>query len=409
MPSAYRDKSAVSHNFSFQQDIRYIFKINKWILGSLGLWPVTIRGIGQHTFKITFAVCNFVIIFSIMPCVLHILYDDEDTIMKLKLFGVLAYSFTTITKYYILTIRRPRILRCIEYIKNDWWQVTFVSDRQIMLKYAASGRNLTTIGISFMYIAGMTYHTILVPFFSGEHIINNKTARPLVYPIYSKFRQSQISPLYEITYAVHCICGYIIYSVTAGTCALAALFTAHACGQIQIVISRLENLIDGEKFKKGPNVHQQIAAIVKNHVQIIRFAATVEEILQEVCLVEFSSSVCTICLLEYYCILDWQADEKFGLMTYILLLVSFCFNVYILCYIGELLMEKSSEIGSICYMINWYELTPNSARSLILMIAIASHPIKFSAGGMVDLSLATFGTVLKTSLAYLSFLRTLAV
>jgi len=28
----------------------------------------------------------------------------------------------------------------------------------------------------------------------------------------------------------------------------------------------------------------------------------VEEVLQEVCLVEFTSSVCTICLLEYYCI-----------------------------------------------------------------------------------------------------------
>jgi len=33
-----------------------------------------------------------------------------------------------------------------------------------------------------------------------------------------------------------------------------------------------------------------------------RFAAVGEEVLQEVCLVELSSSLCTICLLEYYCI-----------------------------------------------------------------------------------------------------------
>jgi len=66
------------------------------------------------------------------------------------------------------------------------------------------------------------------------------------------------------------MCGYTIYSVTAGACGLAALFATHACGQIQIVISRLENLLEGENFKQGPNVHQRIAAIVKNHVRVVR-------------------------------------------------------------------------------------------------------------------------------------------
>ncbi|KAL0117015.1 hypothetical protein PUN28_010111 [Cardiocondyla obscurior] len=140
-----------------------------------------------------------------------------------------------------------------------------------------------------------------------------------------------------------------------------------------------------------------------------RFSAVVEEILQEVCLVEFSTSVCTICLLEYYCIVDWQDNNKLSLTIYFLLLISFCFNVYMLCYIGEFLMEKSSQIGSVCYMINWYQLSPKSARSLILIIAMSSHPIKLSAGGVVDLSLLTFGNVLKTSVAYLSFLRTLVI
>ncbi|CAL1672209.1 unnamed protein product [Lasius platythorax] len=138
----------------------------------------------------------------------------------------------------------------------------------MMLKYAASGRNLTIIGASFMYTAGIIYHMILP--FCSEHKVNNQTVRPLVYPIYSKFCQSQISPIYEIMYVAHCMCGYTIYSVTAGACGLAALFATHACGQIQMVISRLEDLLDGEKFKQGPNVHQRIAAIVKNHVRVVR-------------------------------------------------------------------------------------------------------------------------------------------
>lgn len=122
---------------------------------------------------------------------------------------------------------------------------------------------------------------------------------------------------------------------------------------------------------------------------------------------------------------DWQDSDTVGLTTYFLLFVSFCFNMYILCYIGELLMEKvcksfltllsdgffasmkynkkffsffrilfqSSYIGSICFMIDWYQLPAKTVRSLVLVIAMSSHPIKISAGRMIDLSLATFGNV----------------
>ncbi|XP_011880384.1 PREDICTED: uncharacterized protein LOC105568918 [Vollenhovia emeryi] len=405
--SNVHDKSATSQNSSYQQDIQYVFKLNNWILGSLGIWPVAIRGIGRHVSKIAIAICNLALSFAIVPCALHIVYDEKDLILRLKLSGLMAFCLTAMTKYCIFVIRRPKIQRCIEYVKTDWWQVTFRSDRELMLKYAATGRNLTIIGASFMYTAGIIYHLIL-PFFS-EHKVNNQTIRPLVYPTYSKFSQSQISPIYEIVYVAHCMCGYTIYSVTAGACGLAALFVTHACGQIQILLSRLEDLLAGGKFEPSPNVNHRIATIVRNHVRVIRFAAVMEEVLQEVCLVEFTSSVCTICLLEYYCIVDWQADDRIGLTTYFLLFVSFCFNVYILCYIGEALMEKSSQIGSICYMINWHQLSPKSARSLILIIVMSSHPIKITAGRMVDLSLTTFGNVLKTSVAYLSFLRTLVI
>lgn len=57
------------------------------------------------------------------------------------------------------------------------------------------------------------------------------------------------------------------------------------------------------------------------------------------------------------------------------------------------LILQSSQIGLMCYMMNWYKLSPRIARDLILIIAISSHPIKISAGRMVDLSLTTFGNV----------------
>ncbi|XP_050457370.1 odorant receptor 4-like [Cataglyphis hispanica] len=400
-------KSVMPQNSSYQRDIQYVLKLNNWILCTIGLLPFTTRGIGRYAFKILIAFCNFIISFAMVPCALHILYDQKDITIRLKLFGLLTFCLTAMTKYGFLTIRRPKILYCIECVKSDWVQVTYKSDREQMLKYAAIGRNLTIIATSIMYTSAFIYYLILP--FCSEHKINNQTVRPLVFPIYSKFRQSQNSPIYEIVYVAHCMCGYTIYSVTASACGLAALFVTHACGQIQVILSRLKDLVDGKNFKQSPNVHRRIAAIVKSHVRVIRFAAVVEEILQEVCLVELSSSLCIICLLEYYCIMNWQGNDRIGLVTYFVIFVSFCFNLYILCYIGELLMEKSSQIRYKCYMINWYQLSSESARNIILIIAMASHPIKISAGRIVDLSLMTFVNVLKTTLAYLSFLRTLVM
>jgi len=108
---------------NYQQDIQYIFKLNNWILGSIGLWPVSFQGIGRHTPKIAIALGNFTLSFAMVPCALHIVYDEKDIIMRLKLCGLLAFCLTAMTKYCILAIRRPKILRCIEYVKHDWWQV----------------------------------------------------------------------------------------------------------------------------------------------------------------------------------------------------------------------------------------------------------------------------------------------
>lgn len=117
---------AMPQNLSYHRDIQYVLKLNNWILCTIGILPFTTRGIGRHVFKILIAFCNFIISFAIVPCALHIIYDQKDITIRLKLFGLLAFCLTAMTKYCILTIRRPKILYCIEFVKSDWWQVGVV-------------------------------------------------------------------------------------------------------------------------------------------------------------------------------------------------------------------------------------------------------------------------------------------
>lgn len=80
--------------------------------------------------------------------------------------------------------------------------------------------------------------------------------------------------------------------------------------------------------------------IIKHHTRILKFSAVVETVLQEVFFLEFVSSTFVICLLEYYCITDWEQKNIISLTSYILLLISMTFNMFLLCYIGDLLIEK---------------------------------------------------------------------
>ncbi|XP_050480537.1 uncharacterized protein LOC126868770 isoform X6 [Bombus huntii] len=143
----------------------------------------------------------------------------------------------------------------------------------------------------------------------------------------------------------------------------------------------------------------------ENNRTIRLFSAMIETVLQEVCFFEFVGSTFVICLLEYYCITDWQQNDNIGLATYSMLLVSLTFNMFLLCYIGNLLIDKSTSVGISCYMIDWYRLPVKTVQDLILIIAMSNSPAKISAARIFILSLPTFGNVLKTSFAYLNFIR----
>ncbi|XP_076640737.1 odorant receptor 49a-like isoform X3 [Halictus rubicundus] len=214
------------------------------------------------------------------------------------------------------------------------------------------------------------------------------------------------SPTYELVFFAHCVTAMVMQTITTAGYSLAATFVTHMCGQIRIQISRLDNLID--EYREKNNFQERIAVIVRDHAEVLRFSKDVEEGLREVCLTEIVESTLIMCLLEYYCLTEWENNDTVAILTYIMLLVSFTFIIFIFCYIGELLSEQCSKMGPAAYEIRWYNLSSKNSYDLIMLCAVALYPPKLSAGKIIDLSINTFGTVVKTSVLYLNLLRTFA-
>ena len=148
-----------------------------------------------------------------------------------------------------------------------------------MLKYGKMGRDLTIYSAVFMYSAEICYVTVMQYAMGLNMKENNRTIRLLVYPTYSGFFDAQKSPVYEIVYVLQCMCTFLFNSVTVGCCGLAALFATHACGQIDIVISQLDDLVEGKFSEKNSNPNTRLMEIVKHHIRILKYEGKVKRCL----------------------------------------------------------------------------------------------------------------------------------
>ncbi|XP_020295555.1 odorant receptor 4-like [Pseudomyrmex gracilis] len=394
-------------NVHYEGDTRYTMQYCRWVLKPIGIWHLVCGHPSRREKLISVALiltCFFLLCFVLIPSGLYTVLREKNINVRVKLFGPIGFCLTSTIKYCYLGLRSASFGRCIEQVENDWRVVRDQDHRVIMQRNAQVGRRLTVICAVFLYTGGLSYHTIM-PLSSRQTIDGNVTIRRLTYPGYDLFFDPEASPAYEIVFCVHCVFALITYNITTSACSLAAIFVCHACGQLKILMTLMDDLIEGTR-NKGTTVETRLRTIAQHHVRVLRFSTSVDEVLREICLMEVVASTLIICLLEYYVMTEWENSNAVAILTYFILLISFTFNILIFCYIGELLAEQYNKIGSAVYDIKWYNLSGNKALALVLIITMSHYPPKLTAGKFVDLSVHTFGVVLKSSVMYLNLLRT---
>nr|XP_031834878.1 uncharacterized protein LOC116428001 [Nomia melanderi] len=395
-------------------DWMYSVQINRWLMRPIGVWPISLcLGIVEKLSTVTLAlISTFLIGFLLVPCALCTILDKTgDLDAKIKMIGPLSFCVMAAVKYYILVSRSGKISSCIWTIRSDWAQCAagiMNESKEIMIESAKFGRSLAVFCAAFMYSGGFFYTTVMPLASKRTEIIDNETVRSQAFPIYRGLLDPRTSPSFEIVQLMQCLAGFVIYSVTVGACSLAAVFVTHACGQFKILTAKLDRFVNNSLEKVNAKIREEsLGDIVEHHLKILRFIQQVEELLNEVCFVELIGCTLNICFLGYYLLTEWEQSDAIGTLTYCTLLISFTFNIFILCYIGEILSEECIKLGLAAYMIDWYRLPGKDALGLILIFAISNSSIKLTAGKLAELSLASFCSVLKSALAYLSLLRTL--
>ncbi|XP_018406404.1 PREDICTED: odorant receptor 82a-like [Cyphomyrmex costatus] len=400
------DLKRILINFENVND--YSIQFNRWFLLSLGAWPQrNASKIKQIVVLMQIFIFSTAIAVIMIPCTLYICLEKEKFGIRINAIVPLMHRIMGSINYWQLLTHNKDILHCILHMETDWKLVRTIDDREVMLRYAKIGRFIAKFCAIFMHSSAIIF-TAVKAVKTTTVIIGNETFKmyPMTCPPYSKIVDVRFSPTNEILLSVQLLSTLIVSSSTVAICSLAAVFAMHACGQLNVLHTWLKELTEEKTYHLA---ERKLAVIVEHHWRVLSFVVQIENIMHKACLGELMGCTLSMCLLGYYSVMNWANFDAVKIFSYMGVYISYTFNIFIFCYIGEVLTEQCKNIGDIAYMTNWYKLHHKTALKFILVLMQSNYVIKITAGKIFRLSIATFGDIIKTSTAYLNFLRTMSV
>ncbi|XP_018358402.1 PREDICTED: uncharacterized protein LOC108758111 [Trachymyrmex cornetzi] len=244
-------------------DTRY-FRINKFFLSFIGLWP-------YQTSFIKLLTQSFAIFGVTIMCAPQIAYmfkhvDDLDNMFELM--PILAGTVICIAKITSLTCNSKMGL--LQHMQDDWNNLLVSEETQILTHYAEKSRKLmlaysiSVIGFVFCYallpLTGPVFDIIL-PL--------NET-RPRKLPHLADFvildQEKYYYTLLLILYIGYVVC----VSIAVAADILYIFLVEHICGMYDVLCHRLRNLAahDDSRWIDDDYIHEKIGRYVRHCIQL---------------------------------------------------------------------------------------------------------------------------------------------
>ncbi|XP_077269742.1 odorant receptor 4-like isoform X1 [Temnothorax americanus] len=390
-------------NENYETDIKYTIQLNRVIFSLLGIWPETEPTFLKNLKELSLILgCYFILACELIPTILYIVLIEKRVIVRMKLLSSIMFTILAVLKYSSLVLSKNQVRNCLTRVKDDWQNVSSTSARNSMIDKARTARRLLILCGIFMYTSGLYYRTV-VPLSRGKSVnAQNVTIRHLPTPSYFVLFNGQISPAYEIVFFIQFLSGMIKYTITVAICSLAALFVMHTCGQLEILMALTDNMVNEMEEKQ---LDRKLALIVEHQIRMRNFLRLAQSTLEHTSLFEVMGCTIIICFIGHLIITEWAVQNAVSLCSYVVVLLSIGFNIYIFCFIGEQLSVEGERLALTVCTLDWYRLPNAKTRSLVLVIAMSIVPTKIKAGKFFDLTNKTFGDVVKTAVTYMNFIR----
>ncbi|XP_011058396.1 PREDICTED: odorant receptor 85f-like [Acromyrmex echinatior] len=392
-------------NKYYEHDIENTFVINRFFFRLLGIWPFPRTNCLLpellETVVLVF-VCFAFLFGELIPIILYVFMVLTDVRLRFKIMANGIFTIIEIIKYGYAVLYKNQVRNCLVLVDEDWRNVINLKDRISMIDRVRTSKRLIVICTVFVYLTGVCARMI-IPLSVGKIVTpQNVTIRPLPCVAYLVIFDVQRSPVYEIVYFIQFVAGFIKYTILVATFSFVTLCGMHFCAQSDILVTLMNDFVNENQPEY---LDKKLANVVEHQIRIRNFLRLLQSITQYPNLIEILGSTVMLCYVGFFIIMEWEDHNVFRLSLYFSGLTMFCFNIFIYCYMGEQIIEQGEKIALTACTLEWHRLPDVKARALILLISISEKPLRLKAGNFIDLTLRTFGNVVKMSVTYLNLLR----
>ncbi|XP_018354626.1 PREDICTED: odorant receptor 43a-like [Trachymyrmex septentrionalis] len=286
-------------------------------------------------------------------------------------------------------------------IVEDWIKLKNAEERSIMIRRAQSARIIITFAYCIMGI-GCFFLIVLPSFGISMRDTTNITdpGRPMPLQTYYIYNVTK-SPQYELTFisqSVYIIIAMMSYS---GIDNFLGLLVFHICGQLDILKNRLTSL------DKCKNSHKILNSCITRHIRLLRFDPY--EIYNQILLFLFIyfAILFAFYIFRIISLFDEGNNISFPHLVYFASTVINIFaHMCLYCALGEILVAQCNKIYYAAYNNKWYTMNSKVTQNLLILMIRGSKPVYLTAGKVFPVTMATFCSLVKTSVGYMSVLHT---
>nr|ARO70520.1 Odorant Receptor 54-2 [Dendrolimus punctatus] len=327
---------------------------------------------------------------------------NKDYFNAIRNFVPVSYYVTLSLNYLLLFVNKKIIAKLIDYIKTDYSNMSNIDKqgRTIMYNYARKGSwiMLRILYLSLACILIFIMKSIIVSLiykYRDEYRYVN--FHEMHYPNFIDDRKQSDILVFIATYMG--TLGYTTVNAAIFACVipLGPITMLHACGQLELIKNKFEDLF------KNDNIDERLNEIIKDLQNVYSFIGNINKSFSTTYEILLKQNTLLMSLTSY-AVIESVVQGNFA-VEYISLFLSDLFTSSVLCYYGDLLMEKGEEVRLAAYQSGWEHVYNPSARKKLLIILTRGVQPTAIRSIFCIINLNTLANVYRTSYTIFNIMR----
>ncbi|XP_047370325.1 odorant receptor 4-like isoform X2 [Vespa velutina] len=372
-----------------------VIDLNKRTLNCAGIWPERIHE----------PVFIFFSVYLAVHCTMGVVSITDNMSDMEYIIGCIEenmFNFMTLLKICICRMKSNSLAEFLKEIKVDLIPGRYKTDEEKIAFLNYNNFSLKFVKITIVScVTAATLYYLSVLATNIEMVVAN-SSYGYVLPYKSR---PLIEPTNLIIYVFLCLYQFLIVLIIifgyVGTDCLLISLVLHVSGVFSALSCKVKHVLD-----KPENRRRRIKKLILKHMRLVRLAESLESDFNILILQQLLGSTIHLCLLGYDGLVSTSAGQEAKLIAFGITAGCVLSTLLAYCYIGECLINESTSFGESIYHCKWYNISQEEIKLMHICMMRSSKQMQLTVGKFFALSLTTFTDVVKTSMAYLSVLRT---